>query len=148
MSDSAGSAPRLDDQLCVRLYTASRLVTRAYRPVLEELGLTYPQYLVMMALWETDRLSVSELGAKLRLDSGTLTPLLKRMERAGLVNRGRTPEDERVVRVWLTEAGSALREPAACVPGQILERFPGELGELVRLRASLDHLISTLDPRE
>ncbi|RDS62492.1 MarR family transcriptional regulator [Streptomyces sp. M7] len=106
----------LDDQLCFALYAASRAVTARYRPLLEELGLTYPQYLVMLALWEQDSISVRELGAALQLESSTLSPLLKRLEAGGLLRRERRPDDERSVALRLTEAGAALRERAAAVP--------------------------------
>ena len=102
----------LDDQLCFALYAASRAVTARYRPMLEELGLTYPQYLVMMLLWEEDNQTVGQLGARLSLDSGTLSPLLKRLTTAGLVTRHRRVEDERSVSISLTAAGRALRDKA------------------------------------
>lgn len=102
----------LDDQLCFALYAASRAVTARYRPMLEELGLTYPQYLVMMLLWETDHQTVGQLGSRLALDSGTLSPLLKRLTAAGLVTRHRRVEDERSVSIALTDEGRALRERA------------------------------------
>ena len=107
---------RLDNQLCFALYAATGLVTRAYRPLLEPLGLTYPQYLAMMALWETSPQTVGALGRRLSLDSGTLTPLFKRLEGAGLVARARDPEDQRRVLIALTEAGSALKARAADIP--------------------------------
>jgi MarR family transcriptional regulator, organic hydroperoxide resistance regulator len=100
----------LDDQLCFALYAASRAVTARYRPMLEELGLTYPQYLVMMLLWESDHQTVGQLGSRLALDSGTLSPLLKRLTAAGLVTRHRRVEDERSVAIALTDAGRALQE--------------------------------------
>jgi DNA-binding MarR family transcriptional regulator len=106
----------LDDQLCFALYAASRAVTTRYRPLLDELGLTYPQYLVMLVLWEQDSVSVSDLGAALHLDSSTLSPLLKRLEAGGLLRRERRPEDERSVAVRLTEAGIELRDKARTVP--------------------------------
>ncbi|OIK26493.1 MarR family winged helix-turn-helix transcriptional regulator [Streptomyces malaysiense] len=106
----------LRDQLCFALYTASRAVTARYRPLLDELGLTYPQYLVMLALWERDALSVGDLGSALQLESSTLSPLLKRLEAAGLVRRERRPEDERSVTVRLTGPGTALRAKAHAVP--------------------------------
>lgn len=109
----AHDPPRLDEQLCFSLYAASRAVIRAYQPLLVELGLTYPQLLVMMVLWEQDDLMVSALGQRLMLDSGTLTPLLKRMEKGGLVHRRRDPADERRVRISLTESGQALGVRAA-----------------------------------
>ena len=99
---------RLDDQLCFALYSASHLMTRAYRPMLAAIGLTYPQYLAMLVLWEADDLTVGALGERLFLDSGTLTPLLKRLEALGHVERRRDPADERQVRVRLTESGRAL----------------------------------------
>ena len=110
----------LDDQLCFALYAASRAVTNRYRPLLEKLDLTYPQYLVMLVLWEGDGLMVSELGQRLRLDSGTLTPLLKRLEGAGFVSRMRAVEDERRVHIHLTAAGRRLKARAARVPGCML----------------------------
>ena len=102
----------LDDQLCFALYAASRAVTARYRPMLEAIGLTYPQYLVMMLLWEQDNQTVGQLGSRLALDSGTLSPLLKRLTAAGLVTRHRRVEDERSVSIALTDAGRALRERA------------------------------------
>jgi DNA-binding MarR family transcriptional regulator len=147
-------APRdplhLDDQLCFALYHASRALTRAYGPLLEPLGLTYPQYLVLLVLWEGDDLAVKDIGERLRLDSGTLTPLLKRLEQQGLVVRRRADEDERVVRIQLTAAGRALRAKAkriptdvACAAGYDLasER---EIRELVRLRDELRALASRI----
>ncbi|AZP23162.1 MarR family transcriptional regulator [Streptomyces aquilus] len=106
----------LDDQLCFALYAASRAVTARYRPLLDELQLTYPQYLVMLVLWEQDSISVRDLGAALQLESSTLSPLLKRLEAGGLLRRERRPEDERSVALTLTEAGARLRERAATVP--------------------------------
>jgi len=109
----ASSDPlQLDDQLCFALYHASRALTRAYGPLLEPLGLTYPQYLVLLVLWEGDGLSVKDIGERLKLDSGTLTPLLKRLEQQGLVARQRGEDDERVVRIHLTPAGRSLRTRA------------------------------------
>lgn len=113
--------PRLDDQLCFGLYAASRAVQQLYRPVLDTLGITYPQYLVLMVLWEEDGQSLSALGDRLLLDSGTLTPLLKRMETAGLVSRARSENDGRVVLVSLTDTGRDLREVAPQVPRQLAE---------------------------
>src|SRR5262245_48046559 len=109
----------LDDQLCFGLYSASRAVTSLYRALLEPLDLTYPQYLVMLALWEHDKLQVKELGAALNLDSGTLSPLLKRLEKAGLVTRERQADDERSVRITLTEQGNSLRAKAERIPPHI-----------------------------
>jgi DNA-binding MarR family transcriptional regulator len=141
-SDRQGVADvlRLDNQLCFALYAASGLVTRAYRPLLEPLGLTYPQYLAMMALWETAPRTVSDLGEALGLDSGTLTPLLKRMEASGLVTRTRDRADERRVQITLTDAGRALQEKAAGVPLALACALdlPGE--EIVALRTALQDL--------
>ena len=107
---------KLEDQLCFALYTTSNALTRFYRPHLERLGLTYPQYIVMLALWEEDKLMVKDLGARLGLDSGTMTPLLKRLESAGLVRRQRDAQDERRVVISLSAKGSALAAQAADVP--------------------------------
>lgn len=106
----------LDDQLCFALYAASRAVTTRYRPLLDTLDLTYPQYLVMLVLWEQDSISVSDLGAALHLESSTLSPLLKRLEAGGLLRRERRPEDERSVAVRLTETGVKLQDKARTVP--------------------------------
>ncbi|MFF4255759.1 MarR family winged helix-turn-helix transcriptional regulator [Streptomyces sp. NPDC001663] len=106
----------LDDQLCFALYAASRAVTARYRPLLDELGLTYPQYLVMLVLWEQDSISVRDLGASLQLESSTLSPLLKRLEAGGLLRRERRAEDERSVAIRLTDAGARLRDRAGDVP--------------------------------
>jgi len=129
-------ALRLENQLCFPLYACSRQVVKKYRPYLDELGLTYTQYIAMMVIWAEGRVSVKELGERLYLDSGTLTPLLKSLESKGWVRRYRSPEDERVLIVELTEEGAALRERAVSVPGQIAGCFrltPEEAGELYRL---------------
>lgn len=110
---------KLENQLCFPLYAASREVIRHYHPYLSELGLTYTQYIAMMVLWEEKRISVKELGKKLYLDSGTLTPVLKSLEEKGYVDRRRSSEDERVLIVETSEAGEALREQAASVPKKI-----------------------------
>lgn len=145
-SDPQGVAQqlRLDNQLCFALYAASGLVTRAYRPLLEPLGLTYPQYLAMMALWEKAPRTVSDLGEALGLDSGTLTPLLKRMEGAGLVRRTRDRADERRVQITLTDEGRALQDRAAGVPSALACALdlPGE--EIVGLRTALQDLARKL----
>ena len=116
----ADQALLLDNQLCFALYSASLAMTKLYKPLLDELGLTYPQYLVMLVLWERDGLMVSELGQRLSLDSGTLTPLLKRLEAAGLVSRMRAVQDERRVHIHLTAAGRKLKARALKVPGCVL----------------------------
>ncbi len=143
---ASGDLLLLDNQLCFALYSASLAMTRLYKPLLEKLGLTYPQYLVMLALWEQDSLSVSELGARLSLDSGTLTPLLKRLEVNALVSRLRAVDDERRVHVTLTAAGRRLRTSAAKVPGCILEASQCSVSEITALtrqvQALRDHLLA------
>ena len=119
----------LDDQLCFALYAASRAVTARYRPMLEAIGLTYPQYLVMMLLWEQDNQTVGQLGARLALDSGTLSPLLKRLTAAGLVTRHRRVEDERSVSIALTDAGRALRERAFTISESMIGAIGFDHGE-------------------
>jgi DNA-binding MarR family transcriptional regulator len=123
--DAERPIPRLDDQLCFAVYLAGHAFNRMYRVVLAELGLTYPQYLVMLVLWECDGLGVKALGERLMLDSGTLTPLLKRLETAGLIRRQRSREDERQVRIHLTAQGESLREKGRCVP----ERMGAAIGD-------------------
>jgi DNA-binding MarR family transcriptional regulator len=145
---------RLEDNLCFALYTASRAFTRAYQPLLEPLGLTYPQYLVMLVLWErhdehAGDVSVSELGERLHLDSGTLTPLLKRLEEANVVVRRRDHEDERIVRIALTEHGRALHEKAKSVPFELARCAgfaPTEQGlrDLATLRDAINEVTKTI----
>ncbi|WP_203140769.1 MarR family winged helix-turn-helix transcriptional regulator [Marinobacter mangrovi] len=145
----------LDNQVCFALYAANRAVTGLYRPLLEALGLTYPQYLVMLVLWEADPagggrgadgepVSVSFVGRRLKLDSGTLTPLLKRLEARNLVLRRRHPDDERVVTLALTEEGRALRKQALEVPGELLCRSGLDLEQAQDLRRSLQSLLDQL----
>jgi DNA-binding MarR family transcriptional regulator len=136
----ARTLQRLDSQLCFALYSSSLMMTKLYKPVLTPLGLTYPQYLVLLVLWETDRVMVSELGARLFLDSGTLTPLLKRMEVAGLLTRCRAIEDERRVIVGLTATGLALRSKAEGVPISVSCATGCKLDELTALTAQLQAL--------
>lgn len=135
----------LDNQLCFALYSASLAMTKLYKPLLDALGLTYPQYLVMLALWERDGLTVSELGERLFLDSGTLTPLLKRLEAAGLLVRLRDVQDERRVRITLTGQGRALRDGAQPIPHCVLARTqctPADIGALTaQLHALRDRLV-------
>src|SRR4030088_3818126 len=109
----------LDRQLCFALYSASRAMTAAYRPILTELNLTYPQYLVLLVLWEEERVTVGRLGGRLQLDSGTLSPLLKRLEAHGFVRRERSSDDERLVDVTLTPAGRRLERKAQCIPEEL-----------------------------
>lgn len=131
---------RLDNQLCFALYSTSLAMTKLYKPLLERLGLTYPQYLVMLVLWEQDGLTVGELGERLFLDSGTLTPLLKRMEAAGWLTRERAREDERRVIVSLTAEGRKLRREAASVPQEVSCATQCTLDEVNELRQRLHDL--------
>ncbi|MGR6970754.1 MarR family winged helix-turn-helix transcriptional regulator [Streptomyces cynarae] len=136
---------RLDRQICFSLHAASRAFNGVYRVVLKDLGLTYPQYLVMLVLWEHGELPVKKLGEHLRLDSGTLSPLLKRLEAAGLVRRERSARDERSVHIHLTDEGTALRERALLVPRRIAAATGFDLTEITELRDRLDQLTRTLD---
>lgn len=145
MSASPDSTcPRLEENLCFAVYAANHAFTAAYKPLLEPLGLTYPQYLVLLVLWERDGLAVKEIGARLHLDSGTLTPLLKRMEAAGLLTRGRDAEDERLLRVALTEAGRALQAKAAGIPAALGCHIGGTAEAAEALRDSLAALARNL----
>ncbi|TGD85508.1 MarR family transcriptional regulator [Mycolicibacterium sp. CH28] len=138
------TAPRLDDQLCFALYSASRAVTAAYRPLLAELNLTYPQYLVLLVLWEEDRASVGRLCQRLHLDSGTLSPLLKRLEAVGYVTRERAADDERRVDVVLTPTGKRLQTKASCIPERLLAVSDMSLDEIAALRDAVLRLSDTL----
>ena len=137
-------APRLNRQVCFALYSASKAATAVYRPMLDELGLTYPQYLVMLVLWEDQPRSVRELGEELGLDSGTLSPLLKRLESLGLVERRRSAEDERRVEVFLTGAGTALSARANAIPRQLADAAGLSAAELDQLRETLGRLTAAL----
>jgi MarR family transcriptional regulator, organic hydroperoxide resistance regulator len=134
----------LDNQLCFALYSTSLAMTKLYKPLLEELGLTYPQYLAMLVLWERDGLMVSELGERLFLDSGTLTPLLKRLESAGLIARIRAVEDERRVHITLTAEGRKLKARAQKIPGCIRSASQCSIGELMQLKQQLRDLRTQL----
>ena len=139
--ETAGAdALQLDNQLCFAVYSASLAMTKAYKPLLDALGLTYPQYLVMLVLWEHGALSVSELGARLFLDSGTLTPLLKRMESGGWLQRARSLEDERRVRVSLTPAGRKLKSRATRIPECLVHASGCTVGELMSLTGRVRQL--------
>ena len=131
---------QLDNQLCFALYSASLAMTKVYKPLLDELGLTYPQYLAMLVLWERDGLMVSELGDKLTLDSGTLTPLLKRLETSGYVSRIRAVEDERRVYITLTSSGRKLKTRAAKIPACILSASQCSVPELMHLTSQVQAL--------
>ncbi len=133
-------ALQLDNQLCFALYSASLAMTKLYKPLLVRLDLTYPQYLVMLTLWEQDGQSVSAIGERLFLDSGTLTPLLKRLEAAGLVERVRSAQDERRVQVSLTPAGRKLKLRARPIPGCILDASQCSLPEVAALTRQLQAL--------
>ena len=142
----------LDNQLCFKLYAAMRAVMRAYKPMLDELGLTYPQYLAMLVLWEwqaapPDQATVKALGERLMLDSGTLTPLLKRLEQLGLVLRSRPSPDERERRLALSEAGLALRERVLPLKSRLLCEHGVDLGELEGMRQSLGQLLALVTTR-
>jgi DNA-binding MarR family transcriptional regulator len=139
-------AQLLDNQLCFALYSASLAMTKLYKPLLDSLGLTYPQYLVMLVLWELDGPSVSSLGERLNLDSGTLTPLLKRMETAGWLVRQRSSEDERRVHVWLSPTGKQLQTQAAFIPGCVVTQSGLPLSELVALNQQIKHLRDSIYP--
>ncbi|MGH8452060.1 MarR family winged helix-turn-helix transcriptional regulator [Pseudomonas sp.] len=134
----------LDNQLCFALHSTSLLMTKAYKPLLQALGLTYPQYLAMMVLWEEDGLTVGEISNRLLTDPGSLTPLLKRLEAEGLLSRTRSREDERVVVVELTETGRTLQEKAMGIPQCILGASGLELEQLRKLQADLVALRSNL----
>ena len=135
---------RLDHQLCFPLYAATNLLQRLYRPLLAPLGLTYSQYLVMMALWERSPATVSELRTRLHLDNGTVTPLLKRMEQGGFVTRRRDPDDERRVMIDLTPYGRALREEAKGVPGALATCLALDYGEAISLHGLTTTLVRKL----
>ncbi len=136
---------RLDNQLCFLVYAGSRAMTRMYRPLLDNLGITYPQYLVLLVLWEEKEASVKMLGKRLHLDSGTLTPLLKRMESAGLLSRERSADDERKVCIRLTEKGAKLKSKAYDVPKEILCRSGLTMGQYHQLKTSLEALLENID---
>ncbi len=135
----------LDRQVCFAVAVASRSVIGFYRPILEPLGLTHPQYLVMLALWESAPLQFKELAALLRLDPATLTPIVKRLERDGLIERGKLPGDERSFTLSPTAKGKALRQQALAVPRTVIERLGMPVEQLVALRDELSQLISAVD---
>lgn len=139
------SGLRLDDQLCFAAYSASRALAAAYRRGLQELGLTYTQYLVLLVLWQQPRVSVSELGRALALDSGTLSPMLKRMEAAGLVRRERGTDDERTMWIEPTEEAQALEPRAVAVQAEVVRATGLEPAEFSALRAALNQLTASLD---
>lgn len=139
---------KLSQQVCFPIYAASRLITREYQPLLDELGITYPQYLVLMVLWETDNVPVSEITKKLILNTNTVTPLLKRMEALNLITRTRSNTDERKVTISLTPKGKGLQAKAAEIPARLVEKLHDDnldLNELIDLRVKLNRLIDSLN---
>lgn len=136
---------KLDKQLCFSVYVLHREIMQAYRPILNEIGLTYPQYITMMALWEKDDLTVNQLGEILQLDNGTLTPLLKRLESKSYLSRTRSKDDERVVKIQLTEKGHQLKEKASCVPMQILESLQLSPEDMQQLKSLSDKVVNKIN---
>lgn len=141
-------ALKLSNQICFPLYVLSRQITALYRPHLEEIGLTYPQYLVMMVLWEREEVTVKQLGELLWLDSGTLTPLLKRMEERGWVKRNRCEEDERVVNISLTQQGKDLEQKAASIPYAMQCKLDIGDEQLATLRLQLQNLLAKTSEKQ
>ncbi|GJD36302.1 MarR family winged helix-turn-helix transcriptional regulator [Methylobacterium aerolatum] len=156
MADSVNTIERttiddplhLDNQLCYALYAAAHRMTKSYRPLLERLGLTYPQYLVLLVLWEQDGVTVSEIGRRLRLDSGTLTPVLKRLEAAELLRRTRRQSDEREVEIGLTPQGLALKAEAQAVRESVMCQLEMSEPEIRSLRRDLNVVIERLSSAE
>jgi DNA-binding MarR family transcriptional regulator len=139
---------KLDNQVCFPVYAASRLITREYQPYLEEMGITYPQYLVLLVLWESDGITVNDITRKLILNTNTVTPLLKRMEVMGIITRKRSDDDERKVVVQLTQKGKRMREQASVIPEKLAKNIlSGEMSinELIDLRDQLNRLIKILN---
>jgi len=136
---------KLQNQLCFPLYVIAKEITGLYRPFLDELDITYPQYLVMMVLWENDGLSVNHIGEKLYLDSGTLTPLLKRLEAKGFIQRKRKKEDERVVEVFITETGKALKAKACEIPEKIYKKIDVSEQDWIDLKTSVLKILNKIE---
>ena len=139
----------LGNQICFPIYSASRLITKAYKPLLDELGLTYPQYLVLMVLWEQDAQTVNQLKEKLMLDTNTLSPMLKRMEKNGLLKRNRSSQDERSVILQLTESGKQLKLQALPIPEKLIKEILSHnipLEDMLKLKDILSELIAVLGP--
>jgi MarR family transcriptional regulator, organic hydroperoxide resistance regulator len=136
---------KLENQICFPLYVIAKEITGLYRPFLDELDITYPQYLVMMILWENDGLTVSCIGEKLYLDSGTLTPLLKRLEAKGFIQRKRKKEDERVVEVFITESGRALQQKACEIPEKIHNKTNATKEDWIALKESVQKILSKIE---
>lgn len=136
---------KLENQLCFPLYVIAKEITGMYLPLLEELDMTYPQYLVMMVLWENDGLPVNHIGEKLYLDSGTLTPLLKRLETKGFILRRRKKEDERVVEVFITESGKDLQQKACEIPGKLLQKIDADPEDWIALKESVQKILNKIE---
>lgn len=137
----------LSNQICFPVYSVSRLLTKAYKPHLEELGITYPQYLVLMVLWENDKVSVNQITEKLLLNTNTMSPLLKRMEKMDLVNRARSQEDERIVIIALTDKGRELKTKALPIPDRLFDEIVTdkiEIDDMLKLKDTLCDLIKVL----
>jgi DNA-binding MarR family transcriptional regulator len=142
---------RLDNQLCFPVYAASRLIIREYQPLLDKLGITYPQYLVLMVLWETDKVTVNEISKKLILNNNTITPLLKRMEQQGIIKRKRSESDERKVNIELSKKGKQMKIEAARIPEKLAASLISEtlkIEELIDLKNKLDSLINFLSEKQ
>ncbi|QDP86212.1 MarR family transcriptional regulator [Chryseobacterium sp. SNU WT5] len=137
--------PKLGDQLCFPFYLIAKEITGMYRPFLEELDITYSQYLVMMVLWEYERLTVNQIGEKLYLDSGTLTPLLKRLEAKSYIIRHRKKEDERVVEVFLTEEGNQLQKKACIIPGKMQEKLNLSEADILEMKVTINKLMQIIE---
>ncbi|OCA80458.1 hypothetical protein BBH99_15435 [Chryseobacterium contaminans] len=133
----------LSEHLCFKTYAVSRYITSLYKPYLDEISLTYPQYLVMLVLWESGEMNIGKIGEHLHLDNGTLTPLLKRMEKNGLLKRTRSQDDERVVLISLTENGRDLKEKAKHIPEAVQACFNLGEGQKKQLMSGLDEILST-----
>ena len=144
MSDNE-NVLKLDNQLCFPLYACAKEIVRRYKPFLDEIDLTYTQYITMMALWEEKKMTVKELGKRLFLDSGTLTPLLKRLEQKGLVKRERDSEDERVLIVSITEAGEALKEQAVLIPHKMTQCVKLDMDDAKELYRILHKMLGTFE---
>lgn len=136
---------KLENQICFPLYVIAKQITALYRPFLDELDITYPQYLVMMTLWENDGLAVNNIGEKLYLDSGTLTPLLKRLEAKGFIMRKRKKEDERVVQVFISESGKALQQKACEIPAKMHQKVGVSKEDWAELSDSVKKILNKID---
>ncbi len=142
---------KLENQLCFPIYAASNLITRAYQPLLDRLGVTYPQYLVLLVLWDTNQQAVNEIARRLLLNTNTITPLLKRMEAQGLITRRRSPQDERKVIVQLTEQGTALEQEAVSIPQNLLSQLHSNavtLQDLHVLKERITELVQSLSQKQ